>query len=73
MDDLGPGVPPTAFPDDNGGPGRDDELEQKTKTCDVCRGRGSTSDGVRCSRCSGSGRVPIDPDDPDDDEEDDDD
>ena len=49
----------------------DDELTLTTKTCDNCRGSGVASDGTRCARCGGSGRIPIDPDDdPDDDLED---
>jgi hypothetical protein len=51
-------------------PDDDDELTLKTKVCDNCRGLGLTSDGVRCSRCKGSGR--IDRDDVDDGSEDDD-
>jgi hypothetical protein len=68
-DDLGPDDPGD-FPDDNGAPD-EPELEQKTRTCDVCRGSGVAPDGTHCSRCNGGGRIPIDPDDdPDDDLED---
>jgi hypothetical protein len=49
----------------------DDEMDLKTKVCDNCRGLGLTSDGVRCTRCNGSGRV--DRDDVDDGDDDDDD
>ncbi|MGA7239434.1 MAG: hypothetical protein WBY44_27380 [Bryobacteraceae bacterium] len=55
----------------------DPEERQKTKLCDNCRGLGLTSDGVRCTRCNGSGRVSRDDvddgDDDDRDREDDDD
>jgi hypothetical protein len=58
--------------DEPDAPGDDpgDELDLKTKVCDNCRGLGLTSDGVRCQKCNGSGRVPRD--DVDDGEEDDD-
>ena len=49
----------------------DDELDLKTKVCDNCRGSGVASDGTRCARCNGSGRV--DRDDVDDGDDDDDD
>ncbi len=55
-----------AEPDDD-----DDELDLKTKVCDNCRGLGLTSDGVRCSRCNGSGRVDRDDVDDGDGEDDD--
>ncbi len=63
-----------AEPDDD----PDDELTLKTKVCDNCRGLGTTSDGTRCSRCNGTGRVDRDDvddgdDDRDRDREDDDD
>jgi hypothetical protein len=60
--DDDPPILPVSKPDPN--------EQQKTKSCPNCRGLGLTSDGVRCSRCNGSGR--IDRDDVDDDEEDDD-
>jgi hypothetical protein len=51
-DDGGDDVPalPVSDPDPN--------EAQPTKSCPSCRGLGTTSDGVRCSRCGGSGRVP---------------
>ncbi len=50
----------------------DDSTDQTTKTCDSCRGLGRTADGATCERCSGSGRVPIDPDQEDDNDDDED-
>jgi len=60
--DDDPPILPVSKPDPN--------EQQKTKSCPNCRGLGLTSDGVRCARCNGSGR--IDRDDVDDGDEDDD-
>lgn len=37
-----------------------DDTEQETKLCPVCRGTGRAKDGGQCSECGGSGRVPVD-------------
>src|SRR5262249_52073030 len=69
---AGHGGPPNDD-DDSDERGDDDEKELivPTRTCPACKGSGR-SNGAKCARCGGSGRLRIDRDDNDDDVDDND-
>jgi hypothetical protein len=50
-------------------PHDDDDDQQEMMPCPACRGLGRSKTGAVCSRCNGSGRVPVSDDVDDDDDE----
>jgi hypothetical protein len=68
MDD--PVAPEDVDDDDDVDDEKDDSLEQTTRVCPRCAGKGRDHSGATCRECNGSGRVPI-PKQPGDDDDDD--